>query len=772
MASDFPPTPSPDADTPDFRTWLANLEDDKLAALLRARPDVIHPTPPSITPLAGRLQLRASVARALRGLSTLDLAALEASADLGAEFSPVTRSGIVDALLSRAPAPVDRALAEDAVDNLLTHAILFGAPDGLLLVREAMSVLPGSWRLLGEDARVTGAGAPDTAERIAALEPAQRKVLDTLVAGGGLGTTKDAAVDADPSRPVPQLIKAGLLTRVDSNHVRLPRRVSQVLRGTETGDYPLTPSARVTGEGAPDADARRRGDESGAAQGLEASRSVRRLVEYVGHHPVALNKDSTLGVRAVGQIARALGVERPDAHRLIAVATAARLIGRGELPGQEDAGHLAPTRYAVDWLEAPLSEQFARVIAGWWASPWQYWRVGEKDDNGATIRMFDDASRNDHLPHRRRLVTRQYVRPAEGVALTRAEAVEDLRFTSPLAASTAPAGETDRLLDEAEWMGVIAGGVATTWLRTLHAATDTATLLEQLEADTAAITPAEVDRVIVQADLTVLAPGPLPAAMQRELELLADLESAGLASVYRISEATLRRAMDAGRSAGDIGSWLAEHALGEIPQSLGYLLEDLGRRHGHLRGGAALSYLRCEDPALLDAVFTTPGTEAAGLRRLAPTVAVSARRLAEVLELLREAGLHAAAEDEHGAAVDIRPEPPVLPAEKIRLPEPQSTDPARVDAAVKAIRRGESERGGTGGAGQEVFSGSESLSVLQAAARGGRTVRIGVVDKHGQSTQVTVRPMTVTGGQVDAVDPATGRVRRFPLHRITQVILD
>ena len=769
MASDFPPTPSPAADTPDFRTWLANLGDAELTALLRARPDVIHPIPPSITPLAGRLQLRASVARALRGLSTLELAALEAAADLGAEFSPVARADVAGALVSRAPAPVDPPLAEGAVDRLLTHAILFGEPDRLLLVREAMSVLPASWRLLGEESRSDG---PDTAERIAGLEPAQRKVLDTLVAGGGLGTTKDAAIDADPSRPIPQLIQAGLLTRVDANHVRLPRHVSQVLRGTETGDYPLVPSERITGAGEPDPEAQRRADESGAAQGLEATRTVRRLAEYVGEHPVALNKDSTLGVRAAGQIARALDMERSDVHRLIAVATAARLIGRGELPGQEDSSFLAPTRYAVDWLGAPLSEQFARVIAGWWSSPWQYWRVGEKDDNGATIRMFDGASRNDHLPHRRRLVTHQHVRPAEGTPLTRAEAMRDFRFTSPLAASTAPAGETDRLLAEAEWMGVTAGGVATTWLRTLHAATDTSTLLTELESDTAEITPAEVDRVIVQADLTVLAPGPLPAAMQREMELLADLESAGLASVYRLSETTLRRAMDAGRGAGEIGSWLAGHALGELPQSLSYLLEDLGRRHGHLRGGAALSYLRSEEPSLLDAVFAAPVAEAAGLRRLAPTVAVSTRRLAEVLELLREAGIHAAAEDEHGAAVDIRPEPPVLPAEKIRLPEPQLTDPARVDAAVKAIRRGEAERTGAGATGPEVFTGSESLSVLQAAARGGRTVRIGVVDKHGQSTQVSVRPMTVTGGQVDAVDPATGRVQRFPLHRITQVILD
>ena len=773
MASDTS-SPSPanpsDAPVPDFRTWLAQLDDAQLTALLHARPDVIHPLPPSITPLAGRLQLRASVARALRGLSALDLAALEAAADLGAEFSPVSREGIARSVVDRAQVGVGRDAALAAVDNLLTHALLFGTPERLLLVRETMGVLPGSWRLLDDDS----ADDPDTAETLAALEPAQRKVLDTLLAGGGVGTTKDAALDADPARPIPQLIAAGLLTRIDSSHVRLPRRVSQVLRGAETGDYPLHASSRVAGETGPDATAQRQADESGAAQGLEASRQVRRLVEHLGANPVALNKDATLGVRAAGQVAKALGFEREQVQRLIAMASSARLIGRGELPGEEDSVYLATTRYAAQWLDAPLSAQFARVLAGWWASPWQYWRVGEKDDQGRTIRLFDDASRNDHLPHRRRLASAQYTRPAPGTALSRSEAIEDLRFTAPLAASVAPAGETDQLLDEAEWAGAIATGTATTWLRTLHASTDSSTLLAELEADTAEITPAEVDKVIIQADLTVLAPGPLPADMQRELELMAELESAGLASVYRLSEASLRRALDAGRTAGELKDWLGAHSLGEVPQTLGYLLDDLARRHGQLRGGAVLSYLRSEDTALLDALFAAPGlAEEAGLRRLAPTVAVSTRRLAETLALLRDAGMHAVAEDAAGAAVDIRPEPPVLPAEKIRLPEPPTSDPARVEAALKAIRRGESERSGVGtGTGQEVYSGSESLSVLQAAARGGRTVRIGVVDKQGRATQVSVKPMTVSGGQVDAVDPVSGRVQRFPLHRITQVILD
>ena len=759
MTDPTPATPTP----PDFRTWIEGLDDESLTELLRARPDVIQPLPPSITPLAGRLQLRASVARAVRSLTSLQLAAVEAAADLGAEFTPVTRRQIVDALTSRAPKTVDPGLAAAAVDDLLRAGLLYG-DDPVLLVREAMSVLPGGWRLLGEDP----ATAADLTERVASLDPRERAVLDTLAAAGGLGHTRDAAVDADPARPVPRLIAAGLLVRVDSGNVRLPRAVAQAVRGEAPTDIPLHPSARVRGEAVADPDAGRRTNEAGAGQGLEVTRRMSRLLDHLGAAPVALNRDATVGVRAVAQLGKALGHPVAEIHQLVSLGVAAGLIGRGEimaLKAEEDAQFLAPTKVAGEWAEEPLATQWARLLAGWWVSPFTHWRAGEKDDAGQPIRLLGDASRNERLSQRRALVTEPYVRAAEGVALSADDLLEDLHFLSPLSASAGPAEETTALAEEAQWIGAVAAGAATTWLRLLHAGDD-----EDVAAAVAAVTPPEVDRVIVQGDMTVMVPGPLPRQLQSQLELMADLESPGLASVYRISEASLRRALDAGRSAEDVAGWFQRHALGELPQSLTYLVADVARRHGGLRGGAIASYLRTEDPTLLDAVFAGPTAAEAGLRRLAPTVAVSDLLLAEVLERLRAGEHHAVAEDAEGSAVDIRPTAATVPAERLRAPARPKVDDSRVAAAVRALRRGAAE--GEDGEDPRIIAGSESLSVLQAAARGGKTVTLGVVDKHGRALQATVKPLTVTGGQVDAVDEKTGKVQRFLLHRITQVIVD
>ena len=48
---------------------------------------------------------------------------------------------------------------------------------------------------------------------------------------------------------------------------------------------------------------------------------------------------------------------------------------------------------------------------------------------------------------------------------------------------------------------------------------------------------------------------------------------------------------------------------------------------------------------------------------------------------------------------------------------------------------------------------------------------LGFVDKHGRAVHKTVTPLTVTGGQVDALDEVSGQVQRFTLHRITEVLL-
>jgi len=733
---------------PDFRTWLAARSDAELSELLRLRPDVVLPLPPGITPLAARLELRASVGRALRTLTALELATVEAAAELGAELEPVTATDIINETVARAGDPSPEQV-EDALGRLATLAVIYGDPGGLLLTREAMPSLPQDWQLLDADATTPAVGLIDT------LPAPQRAILDTLLASGGVGRTRHAGADADPSHPIPQLIPAGLLPRVDSGTVRPPRPVRAALRGEEVTRRPLIPSDRVSGRTSAAPAAQDRADQIGAGAGLEVARHLRQLIDLLGAGPVDLLKEGGVGVRAVTTLARTLGVAEDEMERLVSLGTAAGLLTR-------DGEILAPTRAADDWLDADLATRWLRLIQGWVDSPWASWLVGGKDDKGQPIRLLSDPTRRDHLPGHRRMILEQFTRPAAGVGLSDDHLRDDFFFTHPIASTLLPDRTVTAIVDEARWVGAVAGGTATSLVRAvLDPTADPA-------AVAADVTPGTVERVIPQADMTILAPGPLPRELQTELDLLGDLESASLASVYRVTDASVRRALDAGRTAGELRDWLTDHSLGEVPQSITYLIDDVARRHGTLRGGPAMSYLRCDDPGLLAEAARTPAAEEVALQVIAPTVAIAQAPLVRVIEALREAGFQPVAEDASGAALDIRPAP-------VRLPDPdrpsqrekagKTLPESRIQAAVTAIRTAESSGG------RADSESSQTLSILQAAARGGRTVTLGFVDKQGRAVHRVVTPLTVTGGQVDALDEVSGKVQRFMLHRITEVLL-
>ena len=72
--------------------------------------------------------------------------------------------------------------------------------------------------------------------------------------------------------------------------------------------------------------------------------------------------------------------------------------------------------------------------------------------------------------------------------------------------------------------------------------------------------PAPIDHFLVQADLTVVVPGPLERHLAEELAAVATVESAGTAMVYRVSEQSIRHALDIGKTASALHS-LFERAL-------------------------------------------------------------------------------------------------------------------------------------------------------------------------------------------------------------------
>ena len=302
---------------------------------------------------------------------------------------------------------------------------------------------------------------------------------------------------------------------------------------------------------------------------------------------------------------------------------------------------------------------------------------------------------------------------------------------------------------------------------------------DALRKVTQSLTPEPGTTLIAQADMTILAPGPLTTEIQEQVETLADVESPGLASVYRITEASIRGALDTGRTGADLQRFLEENVLGDVPQSITYLITDVARRHGTLRGGPAISYLRSDDPALLAQAVQTPAAARLALRLIAPTVAISQAPLIEVLDNLRDAGFQPVAEDATGASIDVRPSPSRITSYQGRPAATRETiDAGLIHAVVSELRRNNTattaaSQGTTATNDQgQVLQGREALSVLQAAVRGRKTVTLGFVDKQGTQMHRVVRPLTVSGGQVDALDAATGKGHRFQLHRITEVILD
>ena len=61
--------------------------------------------------------------------------------------------------------------------------------------------------------------------------------------------------------------------------------------------------------------------------------------------------------------------------------------------------------------------------------------------------------------------------------------------------------------------------------------------------------PAALNHVLLQADLTAVAPGYLAPELSEQLLLMADAEGQGPATIYRFSAASIRRALDAGQDA-------------------------------------------------------------------------------------------------------------------------------------------------------------------------------------------------------------------------------
>ncbi|MEA2639679.1 MAG: hypothetical protein QOF51_1073 [Chloroflexota bacterium] len=147
------------------------------------------------------------------------------------------------------------------------------------------------------------------------------------------------------------------------------------------------------------------------------------------------------------------------------------------------------------------------------------------------------------------------------------------------------------------------------------------------------------DTWVVQPDRSVIVPPNIHPQALLDLWGAAELEENQGASIFRLSGTSIAAALNRGIPADDLKQLLAKRSRTPIPATVERLIDDQGQRYGRIRLGPAQTYVRTDDPALLDELEHSRKLGALQLVRLAPDVAIIdgvAPSLA--LETLRKAG--------------------------------------------------------------------------------------------------------------------------------------
>ncbi|MFJ9741816.1 helicase-associated domain-containing protein [Streptomyces sp. NPDC101166] len=823
---------------------LRGRDDASLAALLRHRPDLITPVPTDLTQLATRAGTRASVVRALERLDRFALQTAEALAVAGdpASYDELLRlmagdekdRAVDEALPGAVAALREQALVWGADDRLrlvrtarelLAPSPQHPSPTGLgPSVREATAGMsPGRIQEI-----VAAAGLPSTHDSVSAVAAlsslfADRRrmkallakapadsldVLDRLVWGPPYGQ-----VTADPAPRLRWLLDRALLLPTSPGTVVLPREVALHLRAgrAHRAVEPAPPSVEPAVIHRPQVV-----DATAAGQAYTALTTIEELLKDWDEGGPTVLRAGGLSVRDLKRTAVALDVSEPVAAFWVELAYAAGLIASD---GEADERYAATPEYD-EWRERPAAERWARLAQVWLSATRTPGVVGGRDLKDRALSALGPGLDRSAAPEVRRRVLTLLARLPEGGAPDAETVLARLRWERPLrtqgrhatqpaqaqsptrppAQPHPPRGEDDDLrsrlarwtLSEAELLGVTGRGALSAHGRALlgadaepEAGVGGAADAETAAADAARLLapllPEPLDHVLLQADLTAVAPGPLHRPLADTLGVLADVESKGGATVYRFTPASVRRALDSGQTASDLHAFLTAHSRTPVPQPLAYLIDDVARRHGHLRVGAASAYVRCDDDALLNEILVDKRAAALRLRRLAPTVIAAQADPATLLEGLRAMGYAPAAESAEGDVVITRALAHRTPPRTAPVPVPDGPpvpDATLLAAAIRAIRAGDlastAPRKAPDAAplapGELPRTGpAETLATMQAAVLTGEALWIGYVNAEGAASQRVIAPVRVEGGFVTAYDHTADEVRTYPLHRITGV---
>ncbi|MFI6732668.1 helicase-associated domain-containing protein [Nonomuraea sp. NPDC050451] len=450
--------------------------------------------------------------------------------------------------------------------------------------------------------------------RAAALPREAAALLESMAGGQPVFQHSVWYGSGDADHPVTRLAEAGFVVR-DGWEYEMPMEVALALRGEgwkpELTGQPDVPSVEVTGHS------------DGLASALAAVDQVEALIELTGTQPIAELKAGGVGARELKRLAKALGVPEQAVVLWLDLAFGTDLIA------SEAGERLAGTTLADEWLGLDPASRWQALVESWLAMP-----------QAATFRVTGccDEHMTPQAPpyqfecgageiRRAALHVLRTLPPGRGSTPEGLLPAVDWRTRAAKEFAPAATGFVAAALREGELLGMVHEGALTELGR------------DHLDgAGVAGRFPKPTTTVTLQNDLTAIVSGVPAPQLTAFLNGCADLESRDRASVWRFSNKSVRRALDAGTTADSLLEELARVSAKAVPQPLRYLVTDVARRHGAVRVTSAAAVVTAEDPALITELCGTKALRKLALRAIAPTVALSALPPDETLQLLRQGG--------------------------------------------------------------------------------------------------------------------------------------
>jgi hypothetical protein len=290
---------------------------------------------------------------------------------------------------------------------------------------------------------------------------------------------------------------------------------------------------------------------------------------------------------------------------------------------------------------------------------------------------------------------------------------------------------------------------------------------EQAESALHSLLPTEVEKVYLQHDLSVVAPGPLTPQTDARLRVIADAENRALAATYRVSASSINRALASGETIETILEFLTSISLTGVPQPLSYLISESAARYGLVRIGeldggvdpdsveyGARCYLRSDDTNLLGTIVVDQSLSGLGLVRAGTHRVVSRFPLDVVFWTLSDARYPVAAENTQGEIVMLQRR------RTSRASRPVTADP--IAGLVEKLRIG-------GEPDADENDHAWLLKQLDAAVRNKAPLTVSVTMPDGSITELQLEPASIVGGRLRARDRNSEIERTLPLSSIAGV---